>query len=174
MSIISSTVTSDRDQGTYRKITCNHVDHLAVTHIERWKSLPAENIEVTKLDHATAYDSMLAENEIQQWIADINNGLDPAHIPMGDPIGTYFVNSEPVYNTWAIAVDGAVTPFLQSELREGILPIKDLWGRLTNKEGEGIAGKPNDVAAELANEVNAQTDRDAYIALIDEQENPRL
>lgn len=172
MTIVSSIITSDRDQGVYRKISCNHTDHLAIVHTERWKAAPIENIELTKVDRAIAYNSMLAKNEVNQWIVDINAGLDPAHI--GHDNDTWFTNSEPVYNTWAEALDGALTPFLQSELREGIYPIKTLWGRLTNKEGEDVAGKPNDVAAELVNETNSQADRDAYIPLIDDEGSARV
>lgn len=111
----------------------------------------------------------IAEQEIQEWIREMETGGDPAHIDMGG----YFVHSEPLWNTWEIAVDGAVTPFLQASYMQDILSCKLTCSRLTNKELEAIAGKPNDVLSEQAVATNTQTELDSYIPLIDENGDPR-
>ena len=185
MTIVSSEVVINRPDGSdlYRRIKEVHTAHTGATKEYTYNALFNVSGNIVNTNQVVLYNSLadktaenaikaeewFAEAEIQQWIVDINNGLDPAHIDMGG----FFVHSVPDFNTWEVALDGAVTPFLQSELRENIYPIFDLWGRLTNKEGEDIAGKPNDVAAELANETNSKADRESYISLIDENGSPR-
>lgn len=120
-------------------------------------------------------ESFMSEQEIQQWIADINNGLDPAHI--GHDGDNWFTNSVPEYNTWEVAVKGAVTPFLQVEQPEhtqALVSISVLWGRLDNKEGEDIAGKPNDVASEIQIAIDTDIANKSFIPLIDENGAPRI
>lgn len=111
----------------------------------------------------------LAAHEIQDWIIEMEAGGDPAHIDMGG----WFTHSEPLWNTWEVAVDGAVTPFLQSDYMQDILGCKLTCDRLTNQELEAIAGKPNDVLSEQAIATNTQIELDAYIPLIDENGDPR-
>lgn len=111
----------------------------------------------------------VAEQEILKWRQEMEAGDDPAHIDMGG----YFIHSEPLWNTWEIAVDGAVTPFLQADYMQDILYCKLTCSRLTNKELEGIAGKPNDVRAEQTIATNTQTTLDSYIPLIDANGEPR-
>ena len=186
MAIVSSEVVINRPDGSdlYRRIKEVHTPHTDDKPKEyTYNALFNDAGNIVNTNQVVLYNSLadkvaenaikaeewFAEAEIQKWISAINNGLDPAHIDMGG----FFVHSVPDFNTWEVAVNGAVLPFLQSTLREDIYPIFDLWGRLTNKEGEDIAGKPNDVAAELANETNAKTDRESYVSLIDDEGNPR-
>ena len=81
-----------------------------------------------------------------------------------------------IQNDWTSLEDIlklSITPFLQAEYMQDILKANLIWSRLTNTEGEAIAGKPNYVAAELAIATNTQTELDAYIPLIDEEGLPR-
>ena len=114
----------------------------------------------------------LADQEIQDWIAQIEQGGDPAHVDMGG----YFVHSEPLWNTWEVATDGAVVPFLQvfaPNQSDSLVDVSILWGRLTKAEGEAIAGKNNDVSSEVQIAINTKAVNDAYIPLIDANGDPR-
>ena len=185
MTIVSSEVVINRPDGSdlYRRIKEVHTAHTGATKEYTYNALFNDAGNIVNTNQVVLYNSLadkvaenaikaeewLAEAEIQQWISDINNGLDPAHIDMG----TYFVNSVPDFNTWEVAVKGAVLPFLQNTYRQDILPINDLWGRLSNQEQSAIAGQPNDVSAELQISIDAQVSLDSYISLIDEDGVPR-
>ena len=175
MGIVSSEVIINRADGDKQFVREIHTDNLGVAY--PYEYAPDLAITQPELDanldtHALDTDSRLAEQEIQQWIQEIKQGGDPAHIDMGG----YFVHSEPNFNTWEIATDEAVTPFLQTpspDQTPALINVSLLWGRLTNKEGEAIAGKPNDVSSEIQISINTQTINDEYIPLIDEEGNPR-
>ena len=172
-----STIVINRLNGDTRRIRETHEDETGMFPVreinyEAPLDVTQATLDATLAANAIKVEASFAEQEIQQWIAEINSGLDPAHIDMGG----FFVHSEPSHNTWEIAVDGAVTPFLQTEQPEhtqALVKIADLWGRLDNKEGEAIAGKPNDVASEIQIAVDAEAANVAYIPLIDEEGNPR-
>ena len=175
MGIVSSEIIINRVDGDVRFVREIHTDNLTVKHPYEYH--PALDITQPELDanlaeHAIEVEGRLAEQEIQQWIQEIKQGGDPAHIDMGG----WFVHSEPNFNTWEIATDEAVTPFLQTpspDQTPALINVSLLWGRLTNKEGEAIAGKPNDVSSEIQISINTQTINDEYIPLIDEEGNPR-
>ena len=175
MGIVNSEIKINHSDGDVRFVREIHTDNLGVDH--PYEYAPALDITQVELDdnlaaHALIVGDRLGEQEIQQWISEINQGRDPAHIDMGG----YFVHSEPNFNTWEVATDGAVTPFLQTaspEQTPALINVSLLWGRLTNKEGEAIAGKPNDVSSEIQIAINTQTINDEYIPLIDEGGNPR-
>ena len=175
MGIVSSEIIINRIDGDVRFVREIHTDNLTVKHpYEYYPDLDITQVELDAnlTEHATEVEGRLGEQEIQQWISEINQGRDPAHIDMGG----WFVHSEPNFNTWEIATDGAVTPFLQTpspEQTPALIKVSLLWGRLTNKEGEAIAGKPNDVSSEIQIAINTQTINDEYIPLIDEEGNPR-
>lgn len=167
-----SSIVINRTEGTKQFIRESHIDVLN----REWpyEYLAPQDISQAELDanlatNAIRIEGNLAEEEIQEWINDINNGLDPAHVDAGG----FYVHSVPNFNTWEVATDGSVTHFLQSGYRQDILPINDLWGRLTNAEKSAIAGQPNDVSSELQISIDAQTSLDAYIPLIDENGDPR-
>ena len=188
MTIESSTVTINRPNGSELK---RRIKDVHAPHIGKPKSYNRDvifntsgnvvngdgdilfaDLDAYVANHAVQAESSFAEQEIQQWITEIEAGRDPSHIDMGG----YFVHSVPEFNTWEDATDGAVTPYLQvkqPEHTQALVKISDLWGRLTNKEGEAIAGKPNDVAAEIQGAINRKADDEAYIALIDEEGEPR-
>lgn len=111
----------------------------------------------------------VANQEIQSWISQMSQGLDPAHIDMGG----WFEHSVPLWNTWEEATNESVTYYLQMEYMQEILNCDLTCSRLTNQELEAIAGKPNDVRSEQAVATNIQVELDAYIPLIDENGDPR-
>lgn len=167
-----SSIVINRPEGTQQFIRESHIDVLD----REWtyEYLAPQDISQAELDanlaaNAIRIEGNLAEQEIQEWIQEIESGRDPAHVDAGG----FYVHSVPNFNAWEVATDGSVTPFLQSEYRQDILPINDLWGRLTNAERSAIAGQPNDVSSELQISINAQISLDAYIPLIDEEGNPR-
>lgn len=120
---------------------------------------------------AAQTENLLAEQEIRAWETELRAGGDPAHI--GHDGDTWFTNSVPDFNTWEDCIAGAIIPILQETDPQQLVNIADCWGRLINKEGEDIAGKPNDVAAEIQDAVNAQVRLDNYVPLIDDEGNPR-
>jgi len=111
----------------------------------------------------------LAEQEILRWQTDMESGLDPAHIDMGG----YFEHSAPLWNTWEAALDGSLTPILQSTYMQDILYCDLTCSRLTKQELEAVAGKNNAVRAEQSIATNTQAELDAYVPLIDENGDPR-
>lgn len=109
------------------------------------------------------------DQEIQQWISEMESGNDPAHIDMGG----WFEHSELLWNTWEECLAGSLTPILQSDYMQDILNCELTCSRLTNRELEAIAGKPNNVLAEQAVASNTQTELDNYVPLINENGEPR-
>ena len=172
-----STIVINRLNGDTRRIRETHEDETGMFPIyiidyEAPLDVTQETLDATLAANAIEVEESFAEREIQQWIGEIDAGRDPAHIDMGG----FFVNSEPSHNTWEVATDGAVTPFLQTlqpEHTQALVAIADLWSRLDNKEGEDIAGKPNDVASEIQIAINADAANVSYVPLIDDEGNPR-
>lgn len=172
MGIVSSEIVINRPDGSVRFVREIHTDNLGVKHPYEYS--PALDITQAELDanlasHAVIVGDRLGEQEIQHWIQEMESGRDPAHIDMGG----YFVHSEPDFNTWEVAVDGAVTSFLQASYMQDILKCQLTWSRLTKAEGEAIAGKNNEVSAEMQIATNTKATLDSYTPLIDENGDPR-
>ena len=107
--------------------------------------------------------------EIQYWISEMEAMRDPAHIDMGG----YFEHSVPLWHTWEECLDASLTHYLQQSYMQEILKCDLTCSRLTNKELEAVAGKPNDVRGEQSIATNTQVELDSYIPLIDENGVPR-
>ena len=172
MGIVNSEIIINRVDGDVRFVREIHTDNLTVKHPYEYH--PALDITQVELDdnlvaHALIVEGRLGEQEVEQWKAEMEAGGDPAHIDMGG----YFVHSEPNFNTWEVAVSGSITPLLQAEYMQDILICELTWGRLTKQEGEAIAGKNNDVSAEMQIATNTQNELNSYVPLIDENGDPR-
>ena len=189
MTIESSEVTINRNNGSElkRRIKDVHTTQTAETKsynrdvlfnasgnvVDNEGTVLFVDLDAYVANHAIQAQDSFAAQEIQQWEADMRAGLDPAHI--GHDNDTWFTHSEPEFNTWEDCLAGSLTPILQTpaERRLEILYGELTCGRLTNKELEAVAGKPNDVMSELAIARNDQDYNEAYVSLIDEEGNPR-
>jgi len=187
--IVSSEVTINRNNGSElkRRIKDVHTPHigkpkpytrdvlfnLAGNVVDGEGTVLFVDLDAYVADHAIQAEESFAAQEIQQWEAEMRAGLDPAHIPMGDPPGTYFVHTVPEFNSWEDCLAGSLTPLLQTDIKVDTLLCDLTCSRLTNKELEAVAGKPNDVRAVQAEATNMKVEQDEFIPLIDEEGNPR-
>ena len=185
MTIVSSIVVINRPNGSElkRRIREIHTDHLGGETVFNYNiilnasgnivdgsgTILFNSLADKTAANAAIAESRLADREVQQWIADMEAGLDPAHIDMGG----YFEHTIPEFNIWEDILKLSITPFLQVDYMQTILNSQLTWSRLTKAEGEAVAGKNNDVNSEMAIALNTKSTLNSYIPLIDKEGLPR-
>ena len=180
MTIVSSIVVINRPNGSEleRRIREIHTDHLGGETVFNYNILLNASGNIVDSSGIVLFNSLadktaanavialnqLADREVQQWVSDMEEGLDPAHVDAGG----YFVHSVPEFNVWEDILKLSITPFLQVDYMQDILKCQLTWSRLTKAEGEAIAGKNNEVAGDMAIAENTQVTLESYIPLINE------
>lgn len=173
MPIVSSTIILNRPDTAEadRRVRVEYTDHSDKVIKDGSFNTTAENLDSDIVRRGDALLERMEGQEVQSWIDVMEKGEDPAHI--GHDGDTWFTNSEPVYNTWEKTLYKSLSHFFKMENRFRLLDCKLTCSRLTSKELEAVAGKPNDVLAEQSIAQNAENDSDSYIPILTEEGFPR-
>ena len=137
MSIISSEIIINRpDRSDFdRRIREKHIDHLDNIHLRSLNytfttdsadyvgdeaaydlALDAEYAPILA-QHALDLNNQLGQQEVQQWIQEMESGEDPWHT---DP----FVPSTPEFNDWDTAASESLKHYLLIDSRQELLNVK--------------------------------------------------
>lgn len=182
MSIVSSEVTLNRpDISVFnRRIKELHIDHLGHEFRPTWNHVfttdPADypgddagyqaalstEYTPTLALHATWQEETSSNQEINQWISDMGQGLDPWHT-------SPFVNVVPDYNTWDTAASESLKHWLKMDDPQELLNCELSIGSTSNGDIDdllvscGSTWSRTDLTGEIQEAVNAQVRLDAYI-----------
>ena len=108
-----------------------------------------------------------ANQEIQQWIQEMESGSDPWHT---DP----FINSVPLWNTWSDAASESLKHFLLSDDRQDLLNVEASSGSTSNNDLDDLlllaesSFTQSDLRTEIQQAINTQVELDTYIPSVEE------
>ena len=186
MGIVTSEVLINRVDGSdfNRRIREDHTDHLNVEHIKTYNhifttdpadytvddvldevaynaALDAELLPVTEVN-ADDIDTQLAEQEIQQWIKEMGEGLDPWHT-------TPYNDVTPEFNDWETAASESLKYWLLKEDRQELLNCDLSVNSTSNKDLDdllelcGSTFSGSDLRGEIQQAIDTQVELDTYV-----------
>ena len=136
-------------------------DHVYVPNINNYQ--PADDgseVEAQQLASVKA-------QEIQQWIQEMERGLDPWHT-------SPFINSVPLWNTWDIAASESLKHWLLMDYRQELLNCDFSVSGTSNNDltdlliSTSSTFSQTDLRAEIQQAVDTQVDLDTYVPSVTE------
>jgi len=188
MTIINSEIVINRPNGSVfnRRVREKHWDHISpIPHRKSYDKIfttdPADHtsgeppvldevayqaaldveIAPTLAANAVIQQEQLAQQEIQQWISEMEAGNDPWH-------STPFVNVTPEFNTWLVAASESLKFWLQKDDRQELLNCQLSVGNTSNNDMDdlllltGSSFSRVDLSSQIQIAVNTQVDLDTY------------
>lgn len=178
MSIVSSVIVLNKPNGSEldRRIREIHTDHLGGETVFNYTLLLNLSGNIVDSEGVILFDSLadktaanaiiaesrLAEQEIQRWISEMGQGLDPWHT-------TPFVNVVPEFNTWLVATGASLYHWLLFTDRQQLLNCKLSFDNTSNSDRDAVlieAGSSfsrTDLSSQLQIALDTQVDLDSYI-----------
>lgn len=186
MGIVSSEVIINRPDGSDfdRRIRELHTDHLGDTHIRTLNyifitdpadypgddagyqaALAAEYAPILA-QHTLDIEKQLGEQEIQQWISQMEAGLDPWHTAP-------YINVIPDFNSWETAASESLKHWLLMPNPQELLNCDLSISSTSNSDIDDLlvlcssSWSRTDLTGEIQEAINAQVRLDAYVPSVE-------